>query len=288
MAIRIMGDSTTVGDVPHNVDIVAFYDDGHLGVPSPGQANALYPHEKFGHCWIDVNGSRPDSDVRDWETGDKAGSLEQWVIEHNKIKGKKDAVVYCNRATIPEVRNLTGSQILGKDYYLFIATLDGEVYRAPGVIACQDKGEKQTGRHYDSTQVFDDRFWQKLAPPPQPVPDPGPTPKPTTKPNCKPFQNALHVPVIDGLWGPVTDKHAGALIHASSHEFPYSVQFAQRVVGTNRDGQWGPQSEQMLRHTISAVQNALRGMGFKPGITDGIWGPKTDAAYKAARQVCHI
>lgn len=281
MATRIMGDSSTFGDVPKNLDIIAVYDDGNFGIPPSGAFEARYPHDQFGHCWIDVNGSHPEADVRDWENGDKAGSLEQWVIEHNHLKGKKDAVIYCNRSTIPEVRRLTGSQNLGKDYFLFIATLDGTVYRNFGVIACQNKGEMQTGGHYDSSEVFDDQFWQKTAP------TTPPDPPRTRRPNCKPFQNAIHAPV-DGLWGPVTDKFAGALIHAGSHEFPYGVQFAQRVVGALRDGQWGPASEAMLRFTVSSAQNAIRGMGFKPGASDGIWGPKTEAAYSEARKACHI
>lgn len=281
---RTMGDSSTFGDVPHNpdIDIVAVYDDGHFGVPKPGQVEALYPHSRYGHCWIDVNGSHPEADVRDWETGDKAGSLAEWVKEHNQIHGKKNAVVYCNKSTIPEVRRLTGSQVLGTDYYLFIATLDGSEYHAKGVIACQNKGEQQTGGHYDSSLVYDDRFWQKTGPD-----TPAPKPPRPDRPNCKRFQEAVRV-TADNMWGPKTDQHAGALIHAAADEFPYGVEFAQRVVGTVRDGQWGPKSKDQLRNTISSAQSALKQMGFNPGSADGIWGPKTNQAYTAARKACHI
>jgi hypothetical protein len=283
-----MGDSSTFGDVPRkDIDIVAVYTDGKFGVPGDGQLEKHYPHDQFGHCWIDVNGSHPEADVRDWETGDKSGSLEKWVADHNKIHGKNNAVIYCNRATIPEVRRLTGGQILGTHYFLFIATLDGSEYRAHGVIACQDKGSMQTGGHYDSSKVYDDRFWQKTGgqhTTPKPAPPPQ---KPGHKPNCKPFQNAVHV-AADNQWGPNTDKAAGALIHSLSDEFPYGVQFAQRVVGTNRDGQWGPKSKDMLRHTVTTVQKALSKMGFHPGVADGVWGPKTQAAYVAAKKACHI
>jgi hypothetical protein len=286
MTDRIMGDSSTFGDVPRqDIDIVAVYDDGNFGVPAPGQVEKLYPHARYGHCFIDVNGSRPDADVRDWETGDKAGSLEQWVIEHNRIHGKNNAVVYCNRATIPEVRRLTGGQILGKHYFLFIATLDGTEYRAHGVIACQNKGAMQTHGHYDSSKVYDDRFWRKTGgDTPKPTPPPN---KPGHKPNCRPFQEAVHT-AVDGIWGPNTDKAAGALIHAISNEFPYGVQFAQRVVATERDGQWGPKSQTALRNTITLVQKALSKMGFHPGVADGVWGPKTEDAYNKARKACHI
>jgi hypothetical protein len=283
MTTRIMGDSSTFGDVPKNVDIVAVYDDGSMGVPGKGQLEARYPHNKFGHCWIDVNGSHPEADVRDWETGDKAGSLERWVIDHNHLKGKKNAVIYCNVSTIPEVRSLTGSQVLGKDYFLFIATLDGSEHRGPGVIACQNKGAMQTGGHYDSSKVYDDRFWQKTS---TPAPRPNPQPHPR-KPDCRPLQKALRI-TADNKWGPQTNRAAGALIHATENEFPYGINFAQRVVGTKRDGMWGKDSRAQLQNTITVVQNALRTMGFKPGASDGIWGPKTNAAYILAKAACKM
>jgi hypothetical protein len=277
-----MGDSSTFGDVPQNMDIVAVYTDGSFGVPGSGQLEKRYPHNKFGHCWIDVNGSHPEADVRDWETGDKAGSLEKWVADHNRIHGKKNAVVYCNVSTIPEVRKLTGAKVLGKDYFLFVATLDGTEHRGLGVIACQNKGAMQTGGHYDSSKVYVDSFWKKTG-----TPSPHPQPLPKRKPNCRPFQTAIRT-TADGLWGPATNKNAGAMIHAASHEFPYGVEFAQRVVGTTRDGHWGPDSDNQLRNTITASQTALRTMGFNPGQSDGIWGPKTQAAYTAARKACQI
>lgn len=278
MATRLMGDSSTFGDVPKNLDIIAVYDDGSFGVPGKGQFEARYPHNQFGHCWIDVNGSHPEADVRDWETGDKAGSLEDWVKQHNRIHGRKNAVVYCNKSTIPEVRQLTGSQVLGKDYFLFVATLDGTVYRAFGVIACQNKGARQTGGHYDSSEVFDDRFWQKTA-------TVHANPTPIKRPDCRPFQRAIRVKA-DNIWGPITNKAAGAMIHATENEFPYGVMFAQRVVGTKRDGIWGNDSRAQLQNTITVAQNAIRTMGFKPGASDGIWGPKTNAAYILAKIAC--
>jgi hypothetical protein len=157
---RTMVDSSTFADVPTTGDIACAYIDGNLGVATQAQFEARFPHTKFGHCYIDVNGSRPDADVRDWETGDKGGSLEQWVIDHNKHVGANTAVIYCNRATIPEVRKLTGSQILNVHYFLWVATLDGTQYKGTGVIACQDEGSAQTRGHYDRSVVYDDSFWR--------------------------------------------------------------------------------------------------------------------------------
>ena len=103
---------------------------------------------------IDVNGSAPGAQVRDWEDGDKGGSLENWVIEHNQLSGASDAVIYSNRQTIAEVRRLTGSQVLGKDYYLWVATLDGTIFgpdQLAGVIACQFTDVNDV---YDESKVW--------------------------------------------------------------------------------------------------------------------------------------
>ena len=166
---RLMGDSAAgPAAIPLDVQVAAYYVDGHIGVETPPEMEARFPHHRYGWCSIDVLGTTPAASVRDWETGDKGGSLEQWVIDHNKASGKKDAVVYCNRSTLPEVRQLTGSQILGKDYWLWVATLDGTVFgpgQYPGVIACQVKGAQLTGGDYDISLVYDGSLWLPVAPP---------------------------------------------------------------------------------------------------------------------------
>jgi hypothetical protein len=170
---RTMGDSTNMAAIPLTVNIAAVYDDGHLGVETPAQLEARFPHARYGQVFIDVTGANPKAQVRDWETGDKAGSLQQWVIDHNEASGKKDAVVYCNVSTIPEVRQKTGNQILGTDYFLFVATLDGTLFgpaQYPHVIANQIKGAALTGGDWDMSLVFDGTFWLPVAPPKPPVP----------------------------------------------------------------------------------------------------------------------
>lgn len=281
---RTMGDSSTFGDVPSTVAIVAAYANGKYGVPTSDQFEADYPSVRYGHVLIDVNGSRPDAQVRDWETGDKSGSLEQWVIDHNKTSGKKDAVVYCNRSTIAEVRHLTGSQVLGTDYFLWVSTLDGSVYKGSGIIACQDKGQAQTGGHWDSSIVFDDDFWQADAPSTDII---SVTPVTPAKPDCRIFQNAVRTKP-DSLWGAATDKNAKTVISATAGNFPYGIKYAQQIVDTVQDGLWGAKSKAMLAETVTTMQNALTVMGFSTQGADGIWGPHTSVAYLLARNACHI
>jgi hypothetical protein len=170
---RIMGDSTNLAAIPLDVTIAAVYDDGHLGVETEAQLGVRFPHDRYGHVFIDVNGSRPGAQVRDWETGDKGGSLEQWVIDHNRDSGRKDAVVYCNVSTIPEVRQLTGTQVLGTDYWLWVATLDGTLFgpaQYEHVIANQIKGAQLTGGDWDLSVVYDASFWLPVTPPRPPAP----------------------------------------------------------------------------------------------------------------------
>jgi hypothetical protein len=161
---RIAGDSTTYTDIPTTVQVAMTYATGPYAV-AEAAVEARFPRARYGWARIDTAGTMPAADVRDWETGDKSGSLEQWVIAHNKATGRKDAVVYCNRSTIPEVRTLTGSQVLGRDYFLFVATLDGSVYTGPGVIACQVKGANLTGGHWDESLVYSTALWLPAAPP---------------------------------------------------------------------------------------------------------------------------
>ncbi len=132
---RIGGDSVNLASNPAGVDIAFFYTNGNEGVTTQADAQARHPGKVV--LGIDVLGTNPAAAVRDWETGDKGGSLEQWVIDHNKASGVKDACVYCNRSTIAEVRQLTGSQVLGVDYFLWVSSLDGTLVTGPGIVACQ-------------------------------------------------------------------------------------------------------------------------------------------------------
>ena len=172
-----MGDSITpLTAIPAGVAVTAFYLTGGYAV-TEAEIEERFPHRRYGWCGIDARGTMPAAQARDWETGDKAGSLEQWVTDHNAKSGRRDAVVYCNRATIPEVRQLTGSQILGQDYFLWVATLDGTLvapgaehidagpYTYPGVIACQLRGAQMTGGDWDQSLLFDGSLWVPLVPP---------------------------------------------------------------------------------------------------------------------------
>ena len=110
------------------------------------------------------------------------------------------------------------------------------------------------------------------------------------RPNCVAIQRAVRTD-IDNAWGSDTDKHCDAVREASTwggNDFPWGVAFTQQVVGTDDDGKWGKNSRAAHDATVSAVQEALLGMGYDPQGIDSSWGDHTEAAYQAARNACHI
>lgn len=83
----------------------------------------------------------------------------------------------------------------------------------------------------------------------------------------------------DNLWGPDTDKRLYAVRMASSlhgEQFPYGVDYTQRIIGTDDDGDWGELSKTAHDRTVAQIQRAL-------GVhDDGVWGPITETAFQRA------
>lgn len=86
--------------------------------------------------------------------------------------------------------------------------------------------------------------------------------------------------VQDNVVGSDTRARVNALKSSSRYggvEFPYGVEFAQRVVGTPVDGVWGAHSMKCHDETVAAVQSVLRGLGYDI-VVDGVFGYETDCA----------
>lgn len=165
---RYMYDSVTPGDIPGDASLVAVYGTGDYIAKKPDVLKD-FPHATL--VWIDATGADPKGcTVRDWEPGDEEGSLEEWVGVCKQYHPRP--TIYCDRASLPSVRVLTGKYVLGKDYWLWVATLDGTVYQGESVVACQSEGVAQTGGNYDRSVVFDP-YWPAAPPvvtaPPEPV-----------------------------------------------------------------------------------------------------------------------
>lgn len=110
-------------------------------------------------------------------------------------------------------------------------------------------------------------------------------PVPAERPNVTALQAAVRA-TVDNSWGPDTDNRIDAVRQSSGwggERFPYGVKFAQNVIGTNADGDWGRNSVAAHDRTVAEIQRALASMGYNPGEIDGDWGPTTEQAYQAAR-----
>lgn len=94
-------------------------------------------------------------------------------------------------------------------------------------------------------------------------------------------QSVLHG-YMDNLAGPDTKKRVLALREASNFggtDFPFGVEFAQDVVGTTVDGDWGKNSRLAHDKAIRAVQTVWKAAGLYAPSIDTIWGGGMEAAY---------
>lgn len=170
---RLGRDSTTSTDIPiQGTEVAIGYANGRYAWTPEDWAR--FPH--VPHLTIDVNGGDPSADALDIETYDaKVSQAPGWTRQHNAARRDYPAILYCDRATLTPLFNLMNANhlIVGRDFRLFIATLDGTrtVADMTGVWGIQYAGEAQTGGHYDETIVYDNA-WKAPTPVPTPPPPP--------------------------------------------------------------------------------------------------------------------
>jgi hypothetical protein len=160
---RVMYDSIQLQGIPSGAPrgtMIAYYLNGAFAVPSITYVENLFPAAFFRLVPIDTNGNRADyARVGDVETGDMRPEMcEQWLQDFEQTnpayEGGGRGELYCSRSTIKAVRAGTGRYVLGVDYWLWVATGDGSLYRADGVNACQNVW----ARTYDQSVVYDPRW----------------------------------------------------------------------------------------------------------------------------------
>jgi hypothetical protein len=150
---RIMYDSVNIKGIPHIGGTMAAYYTNGIGETSAGEVNEEFPD--WAHVPIDVTGDNPHiARVADVETLDiSPARTEQWIADFNwnnpAFRSGGRPVIYCNRTTIPAVREGTGKYRLGHDYYLWVAA-PHSMYTGFGVVACQNIWS----RTYNSSVVF--------------------------------------------------------------------------------------------------------------------------------------
>lgn len=158
MTNRIMYDSLYLKGIPKSgAQLTACYLNGRNAVSSIAEVEDMFPRTRI--VSIDVTGDRPDyARVFDIETGDISPEdceriISDYELESPWFRSGGRPVIYCNRSTIPAVRQGTGRYALARDYYLWVAA-PGSMYTGPGVVACQNIWE----RTYDSSVVFSDQW----------------------------------------------------------------------------------------------------------------------------------
>src|SRR6266567_3821762 len=160
---RIMRDSTTAADIPTaGIQLVAGYLNGKISQWSNDDWNR-FAGTSVGLVTIDVDGSRPDADVLDVETGDASVTTAVTWVKNKLGRGPSFLpILYCNRSTLTPLFNalLAAGFHVNTHFKIWIGTLDGtmSVPDMTGVVAVQYAGEAQTGGHYDQSAVYDDTW----------------------------------------------------------------------------------------------------------------------------------
>jgi hypothetical protein len=169
MTNRIMGDATTLANIPLTVAIVGVYRNGRY-MADPNALNQRFPLSRYVHVWIDVDGSCPGSaQVLDVERFDATPEqAPAWVKARRKVVHTSLPTLYCDRSTLPAVLAECAAEglIAGEHYQLWIATLDNstewngrELRTIPGVVAVQ---LETVGGAWDRSVVYEPR-WHPLA-----------------------------------------------------------------------------------------------------------------------------
>lgn len=82
----------------------------------------------------------------------------------------------------------------------------------------------------------------------------------------------------DNVNGPDTRRRINAVRQASrwgGNDFPYGVDYTQKIVDTPADNDWGPNSAEAHDRKVAEIQEIVG------AFVDGVWGPETDRLVKA-------
>jgi hypothetical protein len=111
-------------------------------------------------------------DVLDVETGDATPDQAAGWVRMRKAAGLYRPTVYCSRSSVPMVRAVTGSYILGVDYDIWVADYTGSPHEvtAPGSpVATCAATQYVSISNYDMSAVYDSA-WPHRTPPAPPAP----------------------------------------------------------------------------------------------------------------------
>ncbi|MGH3165995.1 MAG: fibronectin type III domain-containing protein [Trebonia sp.] len=136
----------------------------------------LFPHAV--KVRISVTASADAGDVLDVEAGNATPDQTAGWIQRRKASGYYRPTIYCNRATVPAVRQGTGAYILGRDYDIWVADWTGSPHEvtAPGTpSATCSATQYENTQDYDISAVYDGGWPHRTAPNPPTKPPAEPT-----------------------------------------------------------------------------------------------------------------
>jgi hypothetical protein len=126
----------------------------------------LFPHAK--HVTISITASANAGDVLDVEPGDATPAQAGGWIAKRKSAGLHRPTIYCNRSTIPAVREGTGRYVLGHDYDIWVADWTGSAHQVtapgPGAAAACAAIQYRSTTGYDVSAVYDTGWPHRSAP----------------------------------------------------------------------------------------------------------------------------
>lgn len=146
-------------------EIVAGYVDGSNAWSADEWA--LWPGSTV-RVEISVVAAHGIGDVLDVENGDATPAQGAGWIAARRHAGYYRPTIYCNRITIPDVRQGTGSYVLGVDYDIWVADWTGQPHQlaAPGLPAAMCAATQyESTADYDVSGVYDGE-WPHRQPPP--------------------------------------------------------------------------------------------------------------------------
>jgi peptidoglycan hydrolase-like protein with peptidoglycan-binding domain len=205
----VNSDAKSIKSLAKPNDLIAYYIDGAFAWTK--QEIALFPNNK--HVTITVLGN--PADVADCETGDMTpASAANWV-RSQKARGYDRPTVYRSLSMMQDVRQTTGTLIMGRDWDAWVADYDNKTSQVySGSVAKQFKN----AAYYDESIVYDDN-WPHRTIGSSPVTAPVTAPKWPAGQICKEgavghavvaLQQACHNSGMTGVRGITVDGVFGA------------------------------------------------------------------------------
>jgi hypothetical protein len=150
-----MYDSDTPSVIPADARAVAGYVNGYAAA-AWAEAGGFARFPKARQLRIDVNGSRPDANVLDVETGDATPDQAPGWIKACQAHGTVVPTIYCSQSAMPRIMSLCA----GLHYQIWSAHYTGKPAIDAGAVATQYADPNAgSGGHWDVSLIGPSFTW---------------------------------------------------------------------------------------------------------------------------------